>query len=154
MFNWLKEYLEIRYQFKQRQLEILEESKICKSCDTLRTQLEIANFERKQLLDALITPKPITPEPIGATTPEQLKPKNIPWAVRRQMLEAEDREKAKILNAQAKHEQELKLAAHISRGETGGLNYQSRGEAEEQTIEELERQLGIDNLDNTERGAK
>lgn len=129
MFNWLKEYLEIRYQFKQRQLEILEESKICKSCDTLRTQLEIANFERKQLLDALITPKSITPEPIGATQPEQLKPKNIPWAIRRQMLEAEDRQKAKILRA------------HDLSSPSGGIKVNI---PETNTIEELEKELGIE----------
>lgn len=139
MFKWLKEYLEIRYQFKQQKLAMLEDSKVCKSCETLRHQLEIANFEKKQLLDSILTTKPPVEQPVYVQ-PESLKPKNISWAVRRQMLEAEDRKQASLFREQAKHEQELKLAAQIPRGPDGGLNVTI---PDRNSIEELEKELGI-----------
>lgn len=75
--------------------EELEESKICKSCNTLLSMLDIANFEKKQLLEKLLHKDEPIPQP--EINYEELKPKNIPWQVRRQMLEQEDRIKAKLM---------------------------------------------------------
>lgn len=85
MFNWYREWLLIR-----------REARICESCETLKHQLEISNFEKKQLLDRLLEKpeKEVTKEPMNwATVPT----KNIPWNVRRQLLETEDRERAKLM---------------------------------------------------------
>jgi len=72
-----------------------EESRVCPSCETLKSQLEAVNHEKNRLLDRLLTP-------IVEATPAQpereiTKPINIPWNVRRQMLEREDRERAKLI---------------------------------------------------------
>lgn len=72
-----------------------EESRVCSSCETLKSQLESVNHEKNKLLDRLLE-KPV----LEATTqPEReiTKPINIPWNVRRQMLEREDRERARLI---------------------------------------------------------
>ena len=70
------------------------EDKLCSSCETLRAQLEIANYENKRLLDKILAePKSEPSKP----PPEITIPRNVPWSVRRQMLEAEDREKARLM---------------------------------------------------------
>ena len=81
----------------------------CNSCETLRGQLESVNFEKKILLDRLLNPvQPV--EPIKEPEYEPIKPKNVSWAVRRQMLEAEDREKAKLMRMKTEElERELKI---------------------------------------------
>ena len=83
MFNWYREWIQIR-----------KESRVCESCETLRHQLEVVNFEKKQLLDKLLNPE--KPEPVKEPA-LIIPPKGIPWAVRKQMLEQEDREKAKLM---------------------------------------------------------
>lgn len=71
-----------------------EESKVCLSCETLKQQLDRVNYENEKLLNKLLAePKvEITSQPMEPT-----RPMNIPWNVRKQMLEAEDREKAKLI---------------------------------------------------------
>jgi hypothetical protein len=71
-----------------------EDSRICSSCETLRLQLEISNSEKRQLLERILE-KPVV---VNSTGPvEMTKPMNVPWNVRRQMLEAEDRVKARLM---------------------------------------------------------
>ncbi len=89
MFNWLREWVELR-------LEIKERKSVCKSCEILKQQLEFANYERRILFEKLTNreePKVDNPPPQMTTVPRR----NLPWAVRRQMLEVEDRERAKLL---------------------------------------------------------
>jgi hypothetical protein len=84
MFNWYREWLQIR-----------KEARICESCETLKHQLEVVNYEKKQLLDRLLEKPAVVEqpkEPIAIT-----KPSHLPWAIKRQMLEAEDRERARLL---------------------------------------------------------
>lgn len=71
-----------------------EDTRICQSCETLKSQLEIANLEKQKLLDRLLEkPQPEIPrEPVQVT-----RPVHVPWNVRRQMLEAEDRRKAQLM---------------------------------------------------------
>jgi hypothetical protein len=68
---------------------------ICESCETLKMQLEIVNHEKQKLLDKLLAP-PVM-ETVAQPVREITAPVNIPWAVRRQILEREDREKAKLI---------------------------------------------------------
>lgn len=75
--------------------EIKEDRTYCASCETLTRQLEIANFEKKQLLDRLLE-KPA--EQVENKVPVQIShPKNIPWRVRQQELEAADRQRARLM---------------------------------------------------------
>lgn len=71
-----------------------KENKVCSSCEILKQQLELMTLQNNKLLDRL-TAKP-EPEPIREP-PQITPPRNIPWSVRRQMLEAEDREKARLM---------------------------------------------------------
>lgn len=87
LLKWYREYLEVKG------------NKVCESCETLKHQLEVANYEKKQLLDRLLfTPPPVSVEP----APEITTPKSLPWRARRQILEAEDREKARAMREAAK----------------------------------------------------
>ena len=87
LLKWYKEYLEVKG------------NKVCESCETLKQQLEIANYEKKQLLNRMLEkPEPIPVEPLKEIMP----PKSLPWRARRQILEAEDREKARAMREAAK----------------------------------------------------
>jgi hypothetical protein len=80
----------------------------CESCDTLREQLAIANEEKRQLLQTLQSyhKKP------EATIPTQELPQTIqrgpiPWKIKRELMEGEDREKARIMSTIDKTNEEL-----------------------------------------------
>jgi hypothetical protein len=83
------------------------EPEMCQGCEILRSELE-AN---RRLLE-LVMQKP--PEVIeNRPTPEPLRVKNIPWNVRRQMLEEQDRKRA----AEIKDlEKELGVASNFKKG--------------------------------------
>lgn len=94
LLKWYKEWLEIRASFRQ-------EDKPCESCETLKQQLELANYEKDKLLNRIME----KPEPVIERTlaPEPVtRPRFLPWAVRKQALEAEDRAKAKAMKDAAK----------------------------------------------------
>lgn len=97
----------------------------CESCETLREQLAIANGDRERLLKAILDAnKPVAAVSEPETHSETIAPilpKNVPWRVRREMLENEDRAKAEILR---KKELEIKEAT--------------------KSTEELEKELGIE----------
>jgi hypothetical protein len=71
------------------------ESHVCQSCEILKSQLERLTFENSQLMNRILEKPTIetTKEPTMVTLPSR----NVPWNVRRQMLEQEDREKAKLI---------------------------------------------------------
>lgn len=74
------------------------DEKPCASCEVLREQLSVVNIEKEKLLNLILEKNKPVPEPQIDT--EELKPitsKYVPWKVRREMLEAEDREKARVL---------------------------------------------------------
>ncbi len=111
MFTWIRELLEIRYEFKSRKAGL---HKVCQSCETLKQQLEIANYEKRALLDRLLK------EPEKETIKEKRVttiPRTVHWNIRRQMLEQEDREKAKLMREAPKPqatddlEKELNIAS-------------------------------------------
>ena len=78
----------------------------CESCETLKMTLSIANDEKRQLLNMLLSStkssQPVSPE----IDYEKVKPKMMTWNIRRQMLEAEDRKAAQLLADQKRHSQE------------------------------------------------
>ena len=70
----------------------------CPTCAVLRDQLEKSETERRELLHRLMD-NPQT-EPLIEKEKEDLepvKPTFIPWRVRQQMLEAEDKKRAELL---------------------------------------------------------
>lgn len=93
MFNWLRELLDIRDSHRER----IRQTIVCESCETLKTQLSISNHEKKDLLDRLL----ITSKSSEIIDTSELKPmlpnKHLNWHARQQILEAEDRAKAKLL---------------------------------------------------------
>ena len=108
MFHWLRELLEIKYEFREKRTkltrEVVTEEKVCQSCETLRQQLEIANYREQQYLNKLLK----DPEPVVEKAPVEVsRPRMVPWNVRRQMLEREDREKARALRNAPKPDSEI-----------------------------------------------
>lgn len=105
-----------------------EDSKVCQSCETLKLQLSIANHEKEQILQHLLS---LTEKPAEELRPtinhELIKPKISTWNVRRQMLEAEDREAARIL---AQKRQEI-----------------ANNSVKTDDIEKLEKELGLPVVD-------
>lgn len=105
LLDWYREFRDIRH---------------CESCETLRQQLELANYEKQQMLSKLLNKE--SPAPIIESQPIEVSvPKMIPWNVRKQMLEREDREKARSLRNAAAPDSEI----------------------EKKSIEELEKDLDI-----------
>jgi hypothetical protein len=75
-----------------------EEKKVCSSCETLKMQLAIANDEKRQMLNTILSfSKPAENQSSPPVDYEKVKPKVMTWNVRRQMLEAEDRKAAQVL---------------------------------------------------------
>lgn len=97
MFKWLEELYEIRLRYWERQDEQTRSNKVCSSCEVLKEQLDLVNREKAQLLSKLLTPETKT-EPTVAQPMQSLPKRNhLPFRVKQQMLEAEDRERAKAL---------------------------------------------------------
>lgn len=94
MFRWWRELLEIRYEFRERNARLHEE--VCQSCEILKQTNDHLRMDNEKLLRRLID-KP-EPELVRNEVSEpQPLTRHIPWAVRKQMLEAEDRQKAKLM---------------------------------------------------------
>jgi hypothetical protein len=85
----------------------------CPVCEVLREQLAHERYEKEQLLKYILEPQPnlnsVSSGVADENEPEPIRPRVIPWKVRREMLEAEDREKARIL-AKQKDEQAKAIA--------------------------------------------
>lgn len=90
LLDWYQQYLDIRQAHKVE--------KVCESCETLKLQLSLANEEKARLLERVME-KPIPiPERTEAPPMRNVIPKGaMPWRVRQQMLEREDREKARAM---------------------------------------------------------
>lgn len=99
MLHWLHHLLNPHC---EQCISIADEAKVCKSCETLKIQLSIANVEKKQLLDSVLsfTKPTIEQQSSPVDYYEKLKPKMMTWNVRKQMLEAEDRKSAQLLTEQ------------------------------------------------------
>ena len=79
-------------------MEEKEAEKVCDSCETLKFQIEKLRADNDKLLSRILEKPEIVQERLVAPEPTtQLRPRQVPWIVRRQMLEAEDRKKAQLL---------------------------------------------------------
>jgi hypothetical protein len=86
----------------------------CESCEILRMQLAESNAERKDLLHRLLDPKQAEPPSIQSDEPVAITPQYVPWRVKQQMLEAEDRQKAKLIRDRTKEIADLEREVGIS----------------------------------------
>ena len=80
-----------------------EAMKECKSCETFREQLSHALWREKELMSKLFPPDLDKDE----TVPEPIQPKTVPWRVKQQILEEEDRERAKVIRKNEELEKEV-----------------------------------------------
>lgn len=80
-----------------------EEKKFCQSCETLNMQLARVTEENKFLLNKLLTPETMIVVDNKKEDDKVILPRtHNPWRVKQQMLETEDREKAKIMKSAPK----------------------------------------------------
>jgi hypothetical protein len=85
-------------------------------------QLAIVNAEKQQMLNVLLEKPKIEIEVPKIEIPESVKPKLVTWNMRRQMLEAEDREKAKILRQKAEETAKLEKELGVNNAQAVGGN--------------------------------
>ena len=110
-----------------------EESHYCDSCETLKAQLAILNQERNLLLSKIL----IEPEPVIINEPQRVptRPTGMPWKVRQQHLEAEDR--ARFAAQQRAAKPDTPKVVDVKTEDT----------------EELEKELGIAEREREKQGA-
>ena len=80
----------------------------CPVCEILRLQLDRVDNERRELLRRALAPT--IPEPPLTPTESEMKPigvNYIPWRVRQQMLEQEDRKTAQLMRDKQKEINQL-----------------------------------------------
>ena len=94
--------------------------KPCETCEILREQLHKSDVERKELLHRLLDKDKPEPLIVESQPPQPLTPQFVPWRVRQQMLESEDRKKAELLKKSAeeitKLEKEMGIKEVPARG--------------------------------------
>lgn len=74
----------------------LRDSKVCNSCEVLKSTVTRLQFENERLLNNILI-KPVEEARVSTENLRPIMPKHIPWTVKRQMLETEDRAKAVLL---------------------------------------------------------
>lgn len=105
---------------------------ICQSCEHLKMLLETERLERDKLIDKL-TATEVKTETRPAIDYKALQSRNVPFAVKRQQLEQADKKRAEVLAEQARAEQRVKAT-----------------EIKTESIEQLEKELGVVAEDNAE----
>ena len=86
----------------------------CESCEILRSMLDESNRERKDLLHRLLANKEPEPPSIKEEEHVPVNPPFTPWRVRQQMLEQEDRAKAKLMRDRSAEIDKLEKEVGIS----------------------------------------
>ncbi len=90
----------------------------CPVCEVLREQLAKSEEERRELLHRALAPSDFESVPEEKEELKPVTPPFIPWRLRQQMLEAEDRKKAQLMRERSeeinKLEKELGVAEDAS----------------------------------------
>lgn len=78
-------------------LNLMGEIPPCQTCEVLKQELAIAHNQNEKLLNSIIT----KPEPVEdhSPTPQAIKPKYVPWHIKRAQLEEIERQKAAEIRA-------------------------------------------------------
>ncbi len=81
----------------------------CESCETLKEQLNIANYEKKEMLETILGfTKPVIEEkPDKSIVIQPIQPKAALWRIKQQALEENDRITAERNKQRAKEIAEL-----------------------------------------------
>lgn len=79
----------------------------CLVCEVLREQLASSEKERRELLQRALAPSIPPAEPVDEREHVPVTPPFIPWRLKQQMLEAEDRKKAELMRNKANEIEEL-----------------------------------------------
>jgi len=114
---------------------------VCDTCAVLRDQLERSELERRELLSRLLDRN--KPESPIQEVKEELKPitpKYVPWRVRQQMLEAEDRRTAAIAKERDKQIEELEKELNIRREENANATSVSESISSEEKEQDTHRE--------------
>jgi len=85
----------------------------CLTCEVLRDQLDKSETERRQLLTRLLEKDKPEPLVVKEEEPVAIQPQFIPWRVRQQMLEQEDRKRAQLMRDKQKEIEELEKELEI-----------------------------------------
>lgn len=86
----------------------VQEKEVNETVEVLKQQLAYTQQQNQYLLNKLLE-KPNELNSTEESEPEPLVPKFIPWTVKRQLLEEEDRAKAKVIReAKAKIDKDIK----------------------------------------------
>lgn len=97
----------------------VREAKVCPTCEVFASQLELANYQNKQLLSTIERMNNPTPLVVPETTAvEPIQPRTVPWSIRRNILEGEDRKKAELMRSAAKESTE-QLEKELEVGQDG-----------------------------------
>ena len=107
MFKWLHHLLNPHC---SHCMELEREKSVCYSCETLRTQLTEANYEKKQLLMRVLNQGNVinAVPPVEEDEPlKQIPAKHLPWPAMRARLEEQDRLKSLELDKEKKIRAEL-----------------------------------------------
>jgi len=80
-------------------IEEKREARVCNTCEVLQLQVAKLQYENEKLLSKIFE-KPAEEPKIDTNDLKPIMPKTMPWNVRRQMMEREDRHKAKLLKQQ------------------------------------------------------
>jgi len=126
LLDFLREYINIRRESKS----------YCKSCETYKEQLNLANHEKRMLLEQFLHPNKPEPVPVEIA-PQPIIPQIVPWKIQREMLEKEDRAKAATLRRQAEEEEKARKYAADKREKEGPI------EDKGISIDALEKELEI-----------
>jgi len=102
------------YDFIIRLIEIRRARKeYCRSCETLRLELQRTNVEKQRLLDQFVFTHRAGPSEDN----KPLVPNMIPWKVKREMLEQEDRAKAATMRRIEEDKKMAELEKELGVGE-------------------------------------
>jgi len=79
-------------------MEKERDEKVCDSCETLKSQIARLQFENDKLLDRILEKPKEVEVKVDTSELKPITPRGaLNWRVKQQMLEAEDRERAKLL---------------------------------------------------------
>lgn len=72
---------------------------ICDTCEVLQLQVEKLSYQNEQLMNRILNPiqKDIPSVNRDEVSEMKIPSAHIPWRVRQQLLEKEDREKARLM---------------------------------------------------------
>jgi len=90
LLNWYRELLELKREYKQ--------PRPCESCEVLKISVEQLRADNQRLLDRMLEkPEPEVRPATDNVTPIIPRGRQMPWRVRQQMLEENDRHQAKLM---------------------------------------------------------